>query len=433
MNWNFFKYQSSLSQWCNYYHWIPEDFKEIFPIEWDLSQTEMLKEYEEFDTLCHCTTFEKTAAILEHGFKPQRVSDKSVANRNLQLFGYEGQGKPVLEIQLKKHPIEDVPVIWYGPTKREDLINIGNTVDKYGNVCFSMKKLDGFEGLIQTRPDLGSLNMYFIEVIEYVKQTATRILVTTNDYPLLRKYDPTIIGGPLYFDKEKKKFYHLKKIRSLHGEIKENGNCVEILKDLNWRGLDWIEEKYNKNHWISFSHCDWLRKGAEASSLQCCKRTVWPNGHDEDTLQNSSLFLRNTLKLAFMIWKLEKHLDTYVLIPFDDTTALERVFHDLHREALEKHKIKMANNAKATVPSLISSYIEDDGLQFYEKPWLTREGDGRAMSSLIEDDFLQFYEYMIGFIPQDQWKSMNETIWSEIQVLFKPYFRKRRKRKRKNH
>ena len=106
-----------------------------------------------------------------------------------------------------------------------------------------------------------------------------------------------------------------------------------------------------------------------------------------------------------MIWRLEKHLDTYVLMPFDDTTALERVFHDLHHEALEKHKAKMSTNTRATVPSL--------------------------RSSLIEDDLLQFYENFIGFIPQDQWKSMNKTIWSEIQVLFKPYYRKRRKRKRK--
>merc|ERR1712008_655212 len=163
-------------------------------------------------------------------------------------------------------------------------------------------------------------------------------------------------------------------------------------------------EKYNKNHRISFSHCDWLRPHAVASSLQCC--TVWPNRHDEDTLQNGSLFLRNTLKLAFMIGRLEKHLDTYVLMPFDDTTALKRVFHDLHHEAFEKHKAKMATGyTRATVPSL--------------------------RSSLIEDDLLQFYENLIGFTPQDQWKSMNKRIWSEIQVLFKPYSRKRRKRRKR--
>ena len=113
--------------------------------------------------------------------------------------------------------------------------------------------------------------------IEYGKQTATRILVTTNDYPQLRKYDPTIIGGPLYFDKENEKFYHLTKIRSHDGKIKENGNCVEIMKDLDWSGLEWMEKRYQKNHVISFSHCNWLRPDAMASAPQCCKRAVYPN------------------------------------------------------------------------------------------------------------------------------------------------------------
>ena len=138
-----------------------------------------------------------------------------------------------------------------------------------------MDTLIGFEGLFrESCQTFGSLKCYFIEVIEYGKQTATRILVTTRTYPELREYDPLKIGGPLYYDQRNKKFYHLTKIKDHNGKIKENGNTLEIMKDPGRPG--WMEKSYYKNHSISFSHCDFPRDGVDA--LQCCNRTAYPYG-----------------------------------------------------------------------------------------------------------------------------------------------------------
>ena len=100
-----------------------------------------------------------------------------------------------------------------------------------------------------------------------------------------------------------------------------------------------------------------------------------------------------------MVWKLEKQLDAYVLMPFKDTTVLERVFHELHREALEEHKTK-THSTLDHIDTLLST-----------EPYL--------ISRLIKDDFIKFYTKMFGFIPMGQWDSMTETIWSQIEVLFK--------------
>ena len=61
--------------------------------ELDLSEEENLLEYyEEFDTLIHCTTFENAAEIIKHKFKPQLVSDSSVANVDLRLDDMRREG-----------------------------------------------------------------------------------------------------------------------------------------------------------------------------------------------------------------------------------------------------------------------------------------------------------------------------------------------------
>lgn len=93
MNWHSFLCQSEGSPSYYYYHWIPDNFKDMFPTESDLSQSEMLEQYEEFDTLIHCTTFENAAAILENGFKPQLISDSSVANKDINLKLIKKKGK----------------------------------------------------------------------------------------------------------------------------------------------------------------------------------------------------------------------------------------------------------------------------------------------------------------------------------------------------
>ena len=115
---------------------------------------------------------------------------------------------------------------------------------RYGNVGFSMKNMFGYEGIIRSA---GGLKIYFIEVIEYWKQSACRFLVTTDTYPQLREYNPRIRGGPLYYDEESREFYYLKTLKRHDGRIIANKNVVEIMKD--W--YDW----YYINHRISISDC----------------------------------------------------------------------------------------------------------------------------------------------------------------------------------
>ena len=106
-----------------------------------------------------------------------------------------------------------------------------------------MNRLCGYKGIIRDKDDL---KLYFIEVIEYWKQTACRIFVTTKEYPELKSYDPYKKGGPLYI--EKGKFY---------------SNVVEFMKsNKNY------EKWHFENHLISFSHCYSPRRGVKVRSLE---------------------------------------------------------------------------------------------------------------------------------------------------------------------
>ena len=154
-------------------------------------------------------------------------------------------------------------------------------IKKLAQKGFSKKnQADWIRGIqiIKKNPPLEfeGMNLYFIEVIEYGKQTATRILVTKNEYPQLRKYDPTIIGGPLYYDKENEKCYFLKDIKCHDGEIKENGNALEIMKHFEASG-DWMERCYYRNLQLSFAHCDFPRDTDNV--LKCCSEASWPTGY----------------------------------------------------------------------------------------------------------------------------------------------------------
>ena len=122
-----------------------------------------------------------------------------------------------------------------------------------------MKTLLGPEGLIQD-----DLRFYFIEVIEYKKQTATRILVTKNEYNHLREYEPTIIGGPSYHDLNNNKFYYLDDIKCHDGLFKRDGNTLEIMNAID-------HSDSFTNYLLNFSHCTSPRN--DVKTLECCQ---WP-------------------------------------------------------------------------------------------------------------------------------------------------------------
>jgi len=143
MNWKSFKYKSIGKTTPYYYHWLPENRKELLITPLPSNGEELPDYYEEFDTLAHCTTFENAAIIVKQGFKPQCVSDNSVVNSGMNLFNFKN-GR---DIQPRSpHPINDQAVLWYGPTTFEK-VQQRSPFERYGNVGFIMKYLGGKEGL----------------------------------------------------------------------------------------------------------------------------------------------------------------------------------------------------------------------------------------------------------------------------------------------
>nr|XP_022319003.1 uncharacterized protein LOC111121842 isoform X2 [Crassostrea virginica] len=187
------KHRSTTYEPILYYHWLPHKHEEFLPKREFQNEGSLLDIYEEFDTLSHITTLENASSILQYGFKPRPVNDSSVVNPTYDLMDVK-TGNKITPRPL--HPIGSSRVLWYGPCKFSQLQTPEYTVERYGNILFSMRSLDGYEGIIRD-----GLNFYFIEVIEYMKSSACRILVSHKDYPSLKRYDPYTIGGPLYIKK----------------------------------------------------------------------------------------------------------------------------------------------------------------------------------------------------------------------------------------
>ena len=262
MNWKkSFHYKSYGKTTKYYHHWLPEHNEELLPFPLP-ENGGMPNYYEEFDTLIHVTTFENAAEILRNGFKPKCISDNSVANRENDLFYAEGDD---LVEPRPDHPIQNEEVIWYGPRTFKKVRDPASPVERYGNVVFAMKTLEGYEGLIRKGSSCyEEMNLYFIEVLEYKTQSACRILVTTKTYPTLRKFDPFTKGGPFYCDLQNNRFYHLKSIKRQNGEIIENLNAVEFMKEPT--EYDFVDDY--QNHVISFSDCISPRHGVNVVDLE---------------------------------------------------------------------------------------------------------------------------------------------------------------------
>ena len=217
--------------------------------------------YKEFDTLIHCTSFENAQTILEDDcLKPGFVKDSSVINPNVQLF-HSDKNTPV---QKTRHPLEDTEILWYGPLLKKDLLNEEKSVERYGNVVFSMNTLSGYEGIERDNCS-SAFKYYFIETVHYVTQTATRILVTPSEYPSLLRYDPEQIGGPWHYDRETRKHYCLQKCQHVNGNLVSN--TLEILKEQPKcrKGSAWIWNIWQKNHFMSYLKCHAPRKGVTVS------------------------------------------------------------------------------------------------------------------------------------------------------------------------
>ena len=225
-----------------YTHWLPKDLKRLLPQEppddQNLQPDFLSKFYQKFDTLLHVTTCKNAALILKTGFRPTSVRSNSVVNSETELLVKMESIEP-----RPLHPLRESKVIWYGAGNTSDLRNPEFTVVRYGNVVFSMQRLDGFEGIFRI-----GLKFYFIEVIEYVKKSACRILVSHRDYPLLRPFDPELIGSPLYI--KRGQLYYNSLLKRSDGIICEND--LEIMKEeTDYR----FQKDYDLNHCVSFCKC----------------------------------------------------------------------------------------------------------------------------------------------------------------------------------
>ena len=284
----------------------PEGYWYDFKLKYSLPPTDATSShydlhstYEHFDTVCHVTSLKNAMQIITEGhFKLQIVSGDSVVT---------GKTLPLNGIQCKQplHPISNVPVIWYGPWKKSKIGSPDITVERYGNVVFSMKSLTGFEGIIRS-----GLNCYFIEEIQYKKSTASRIFISEKTYSGLRSYDPFVIGGPWYI--EKKTGHYFRKDRTL-----------EILRE---PALGNHYEWWLDNHEVSFSYCSNPRYGVAA--------VLKPANVSENELQED--YSLQTMRLSFCL----KRQQTF---RFADNIK-QKLYSDLlalHKKALSEKGCKI--------------------------------------------------------------------------------------------
>ncbi|CAG2239096.1 unnamed protein product [Mytilus edulis] len=202
--------------------------------------------YEEFDTLLHVTSFENACKIFEDGgFEQKCVKDSSVVNPDIVLLKWDKGCR--VRVHKKPHPISQRKILWYGPYSKSKACEPFEEVERYGNVAFNMTSLEG--------PG---------EVIDYLTQSACRILVTKFDHPELIVYDPEIVGGPWYYNRTANKHYHLVKI--LNSNRKLVRNTVEFMREetSSFEAYStWV-----MNHQISYKSCSQPRAGVSVDARE---------------------------------------------------------------------------------------------------------------------------------------------------------------------
>ncbi|KAI9090036.1 hypothetical protein DFS34DRAFT_638544 [Phlyctochytrium arcticum] len=185
-----------------YTHWLPEN---VNPPQ-DSDETALgdtcMEDYEEFDGLVHATHIETSGQIATDGKISGRSSDDStVANHGLALLEQT-------TIPPEYACIHHTKTCWVAPNSELS--------PRFGPVVFNLN-LYGTGGILDEDADGNNFTYYFLEVIDYHKsQSASRIFVVPTslvdkykDLDHLR-YDPTVRGGPWYWDSEADKHYALK-------------------------------------------------------------------------------------------------------------------------------------------------------------------------------------------------------------------------------
>ncbi|KAJ3010735.1 hypothetical protein HKX48_007222 [Thoreauomyces humboldtii] len=186
-----------------YTHWLPDNVNPPANSDNTALGDTCMEDYEEFDGLVHATHIEALRRIAIDGQISGRVStDSTVANGGLDL------------IENTTIPPE-YACVHYTETCR--VAPNSELSSRFGPVVFNLS-LPGTEGILR-RGGKGwdYFTYYFLEVIDYHRsQSASRIfLVPTSlvaqyqDLDHLR-YDPTVRGGPWYWNSDADKHYALK-------------------------------------------------------------------------------------------------------------------------------------------------------------------------------------------------------------------------------
>lgn len=169
-------------------HWLPEAELKADQDETVLGDTKV-EDYLEFTDLIHATHIDAADQILE---------DDSILRR------------PVSDNCYMKELYSDMKCVWLAP---------GSALEspcKYGPIVFHAS----IEILLTAQ----NLNWYWIEILDYKSQSATRILVTSSKFSKLKPYNPKIRGNPWYWNAKTNKHYYLPSIKVSH-EDKAKKSC----------------------------------------------------------------------------------------------------------------------------------------------------------------------------------------------------------------
>lgn len=209
-----------------YTHWIPEELNPTDSDQTALGHTTP-NMYTQFNKLVHATHLQDAVRIVQDGAILCRpITDSTVANCNLPLL-------PDSSIPEDYDCLRGAQAVWVAPDCALS--------KRFGPIAFNLS-ITGSEGILRQfgrRPN--DFNYYWIEVIDYFRsQAASRILVVERSkaarYASLEplRYDPTVRGGPWYWDTANDVHYALTESKAYDGSRREHTLEFVRLKDFSW-------------------------------------------------------------------------------------------------------------------------------------------------------------------------------------------------------
>ncbi|KAJ3181629.1 hypothetical protein HDU85_003572 [Gaertneriomyces sp. JEL0708] len=240
-----------------YVLWLPEKLKHKTDQDETALGSTTIDDYQPFDELIHVTHLQDAANIVRsEKIAVQPLTSYTLANQDLVLSWKSG-GANIPLSQTKSPRLRSYRQLrgfrgtWLAPACSV------NT--RYGPVAFNLR-IYGWEGI---QRDSTFFNYYWIETIDYLSKSASRILVIPEKSdPYVKtleslRFDPTVRGGPWYWDKKTNKHYALKESKSFETS-EPRSHTLEFIKAT---GIRWPREIPS---WSAISH--------EEDNIGKCKR-----------------------------------------------------------------------------------------------------------------------------------------------------------------